>query len=135
MARPFVDAALLANRTLLPLTTRKGPAMSNDIRFALLPTLNMGAKVKAFTDLDSLARAIHRARAGQPLDMNEIEDLEITTHPAATRAVEIYTLNDGNDRTGFVGYAYLDNQGLNALKAALRRAHTAVVGTPRAEAA
>lgn len=135
MARPFVDAALLANRTLLPLTTRKGPAMSNDIRFALLSALNMGAKVKAFPDLDSLARAIHRARAGQPLDMNEIEDFEITTHPAANRGVEIYTLNDGNDRTGFVGYAYLDNQGLNALKAALRRTHTAVVAAPRAEAA
>lgn len=135
MRRPFVDAALLANRTLLPLTTRKGPAMSNDIRFALLPTLNMGAKVKAFPDLDSLARAIHRARDGQPLDMNEIEDLEITTHPDATRGIEIYTLNDGHDRTGFVGYAYLDNQGLGTLKAALRRTQSAALAIAHAEAA
>lgn len=135
MRRPFVDAALLANRTLLPLTTRKGPAMSNDIRFALLPTLNMGAKVKAFPDLDSLARAIHRARDNQPLDMNEIEDLEITTHPDATRAVEIYTLNDGHDRTGFVGYAYLDNQGLGTLKSALRRTQSVALAANVAEAA
>lgn len=131
MARPFVDAALLANRTLLPLTTRKGPAMSNDIRFALLSTLNMGAKVKAFPDLDSLARAIHRARDGQPLDMNEIEDMEITSRPSATRGIEIHTLNDGNDRTGFVGYAYLDNHGLTTLKSALQRTQYA----PQSEAA
>ena len=127
MRRPFVDAALIAAATKTPLSTRKGPAMSNDIRFALLPSLNAGAKIKAFPDLDSLARAIHRARNGQPLDMNEVEDMEITSRPTATRGIEIYTLNDGHDRTGFVGYAYLDNQGLATLKAALRRTQCATI--------
>ncbi|WP_312126530.1 hypothetical protein [Brevundimonas sp.] len=132
MRRPFIDAAVLAGSSnLLPLSIRKGPAMSNDIRFALLPSLNQGAKIAGFPDLDSLARAIHRARDEQALDMNEIEDMEISTRPDATRGVEIYTMNDGHDRTGFVGYAYLDNQGLTALKAALRRTQVAL----RAEAA
>lgn len=135
--RPFIDAALLGahGHSAAPIRFRKGPAMSSDIRFALLPSLNAGAQIRAFPDLNALARAIHRARGKAPLDMDEVEDMEIAGRAEATRGVEIWTMNHGNDRDRFIGYAFLDNAGLDVLRAALRRNRLAVGRADRAEAA
>src|SRR5690606_4640795 len=112
---------------------RKGPAMSSDIRYALLPSLNAGAQIKAFPDLNALARAIHRERASAPLDLNEVEDMEIAGRAEATRGVEIWTLTERNHRDRFLGFAFLNDGGLETLRAALRRNRPAVdQATPEA---
>lgn len=136
-ARPFIDAALLGahGHRAAPIRFRKGPAMSSDIRFALLPSLNTGAQIRAFSDLNALARAIHRARGAAPLDLNEVEDMEIAGRAEATRGVEIWTMNHGNDRDCFIGYAFLDNAGLEVLRAALRRNRPTAGQADQAEAA
>jgi len=135
--RPFIDAALLGTHghSAGPIRFRKGPAMSSDIRFALLPSLNAGAQIRAFPDLNALARAIHRERGRAPLDMDEVEDMEIAGRAEATRGVEIWTMNHGNDRDRFIGYAFLDNAGLDVLRAALRRNRPAAGRADQAEAA
>jgi len=135
--RPFIDAALLGahGHSAAPIRFRKGLAMSSDTRFALLPSLNAGAQIRAFPDLNALARAIHRARGKAPLDMDEVEDMEIAGRAEATRGVEIWTMNHGNDRDRFIGYAFLDNAGLDVLRAALRRNRPAARQADRAEAA
>lgn len=138
MARPFIDAALLGahGHSAAPvIRIRKGPAMSQDIRFALLPSLNMREQVRAFPDLNALARHIQRERGDNGLDLNEVEDMEIANRPQATRGVEVWTTNDANDRIRFVGYAYLDDQGLETLRSALRRNRLVVDHAARAEAA
>lgn len=135
--RPFIDAALLGahGHSAAPIRFRKGPAMSSDIRFALLPSLNAGAQIRAFPDLNALARAIHRERGAAPLDLNEVEDMEIAGRAEATRGVEIWTMNHGNDRDRFLGYAFLDNAGLEVLRAALRRKRPTAGQADQAEAA
>lgn len=135
--RPFIDAALLGahGHSAASIRFRKGPAMSSDIRFALLPSLNAGAQIRAFPDLNALARAIHRERGAAPLDLNEVEDMEIADRAEATRGVEIWTMNHGNDRDCFIGYAFLDNAGLEVLRAALRRNRPAAGQADQAEAA
>jgi hypothetical protein len=138
MIRPFIDAALLGahGHSAAPVTRiRKGPRMSQDIRFALLPGLNTREQIKAFPDLNTLARHIQRERGDHGLDLNEVEDMEIADRPAATRGVEVWTMNDGNDRVRFIGYAYLDDQGLEALRAALRRNRLVIAPADHAEAA
>ena len=137
MARPFIDAALLGahgHRAAPAIRIRKGPAMSLDIRFALLPGLNTREQIKGFTDLNALARHIQRERGLQGLDLTEVEDMEIANRPEATKGVEVWTLNDGNDRDRFLGFAFLDNHGLETLQVALRR-NRLVVDQPQAEAA
>lgn len=136
-ARPFIDAALLGahGHRAAPIPFRKGPAMSSNIRYALLPSLNAGAQIKAFPDLNALARAIHRARGAAPLDLNEVEDMEIAGRAQATRGVEIWTMNEGNDRDRFLGFAFLDDGGLETLRAALRRNRPAADQAAHAEAA
>lgn len=137
MARPFIDAALLGahGHRAAPVTRiRKGPVMSLDIRFALLPSLNTREQIKGFPDLNALARHIQRERGLQGLELTEVEDMEIANRPEATKGVEVWTLNDGNDRDRFIGFAFLDNHGLETLQAALRR-NRLVVDQPQAEAA
>lgn len=138
MARPFIDAALLGahGHSAAPvIRIRKGPRMSNDIRFALLPGLNTREQIKAFPDLNALARHIQRERGEQGLDLNEVEDMEIADRADATRGVEVWTLNDGNDRDRFIGYAYLDDQALETLRSALRRNRLVIDHGQHAEAA
>lgn len=138
MARPFIDAALLGahGHSAAPvIRIRKGPAMSQDIRFALLPSLNTREQIKAFPDLNALARHIQRERGEHGLDLNEVEDMEIANRTEATRGVEVWTMNDGNDRVGFIGYAYLDDQGLETLRSALRRNRLVIDHGQHAEAA
>lgn len=136
--RPFVNAALLGahdHRAAPAIRIRKGPFMSQDIRYALLPSLNAGAQIKAFPDLNALARAIHRERGAAPLDLNEVEDMEIAGHPEATMGVEVWTLDQGNDRDRFLGFAFLDNHGLETLRPALRRNRLAAPSIQPAQAA
>lgn len=138
MARPFIDTALLGahGHSAAPvIRIRKGPVMSLDIRFALLPSLNTHEQIKGFTDLNALARHIQRERGLQGLDLTEVEDMEIANRPEATKGVEVWTLNDGNDRDRFLGFAFLDNHGLEALQAALRRNRLVVDHSATAEAA
>lgn len=138
MARPFIDAALLAahgHRNAPVIRIRKGPAMSQDIRFALLPSLNTREQIKAFPDLNALARHIQRERGEHGLDLNEVEDMEIANRTEATRGVEVWTMNDGNDRVAFIGYAYLDDNGLETLRSALRRNRLVIDHDQHAEAA
>jgi len=135
--RPFIDAALLGahGHSAAPICFRKGPTMSSDIRFALLPSLNAGARIRVFPDPNALARAIQRERGDAPIDMDEIEDMEIAGRAEATRGVEIWTMNHGNDRVRFIGYAFLDNAGLEVLRAALRRNRPAAGQAASSEAA
>lgn len=138
MARPFIDAALLGahGHSAGPvIRIRKGPAVSQDIRFALLPSLNMREQVRAFPDLNALARHIQRERGDNGLDLNEVEDMEIANRPEATCGVEVWTTNDANDRIRFIGYAYLDDHGLESLRSALRRNRLVVDQGQHVEAA
>lgn len=121
MSFPTTTLRAANNPQWLPPTSAAKQVMSSEIRYALLPSSEDGAKIRLFATLPQLARAIHQSRAGQTLELAEIEDFEVKGRPLAIRAVEVHTLNDGNDRTGFVGFAYLDNQGVTLLRAALRR--------------
>lgn len=135
MRRPHIDAVTLLaahGHDVTPLLIRKGPRMADDVRFALIPSFEPTAKPAVFADLNALARKIQRERGAQALDMTEIEDLELAGRPDAHRGVQIYTLDDGNGRDRFLGYAWLDGGGLETLKSALRR--NALV-MPSAEAA
>lgn len=127
MPRPFVEAtALLASHghitppeIRIDLYRRK-PRMPDTVRFAIIRA-EPAAKPLAFADLDALARHIQRERGIQGLDLVETEDLEVEGDPEPRRAVQIYTLDAGNDRDRNLGCAWLDGQGLEVLKSALRR--------------
>ncbi|RZJ19095.1 MAG: hypothetical protein EON91_02560 [Brevundimonas sp.] len=124
MRGPHIDAAALLaahGHSAAPITFRKGLRMADTVRFALLPRLDATVKPVVFPDIHALARKIQRERGLQALDMTEIEDLELAGRPDAHRGVQIYTLDDGNNRDRFLGYAWLDGGGLETLKSALRR--------------
>jgi hypothetical protein len=124
-ARPHIEpAALLAahGHALAATHLKRRPYMPHAVRYALLPELSPTAKPVVFPDLDSLARRIHRDRDGQTLDLTEIEDLELQGRPDATRGVAVWTLDAGNDRDRFLGFAWLDGGGLQLLQLGLRRA-------------
>lgn len=106
--------------------------------FALLERLDKTTRPVVFRDLDALAAHIHRARHGQGLDMQEIEDLHhqwriegggvvngVEVDPpedVRDRGVQVWTtmIDGGRDRC--LGFAWLNGGGLEQLKAALRRA-------------
>lgn len=113
-------AQIVANipRQLPPVIAIK-PIAKGSIRFALLPASDEGGRIKVFASIRQLASAIHRARNCQPLELCEIEDFQVEGHTHTIRAVEVHTLNEGNDRTGYLGTAYLNNQGSAHLCAAL----------------
>lgn len=127
----FLTTTLRAanNPNWLPPSAPNPLTATNEIRYALLPSSDEGAKVRLFSSLAQLASAIHRARAGQAIELAEVEDFAVKGHPHAFRAVEVHILSEGNDRTGFVGFAYLDNHGSATLRAALQRSQSTIIGS------
>lgn len=124
MPRPWIESAVLiaAHGRVVPLRPRrKGPVMSDDIRFALIPRLDPDVRPIACADADALARAIQRRRALRSIEMVEHDDLELPGRPGPTRGVEVWALDAGNDRDERIGYAFIDGAGMEALRAALRR--------------
>lgn len=131
-AAPMLAAAgLIGPASGLPLPTghqlaarlrRRNHMLTADIRFALLGE-TAKAKVQAFQDIRALARHIQRARGAQGLDMVEIDnlDVEIAGEPGPAAAVQIWTQDDAGGRDRYLGAAWLDGHGLEALKSALRR--------------
>lgn len=135
MRRPWIEvAALLAahDRPVPPPFNRtaRRPAMSSDIRFAIL-TANPHAKPIAFEDVNALARHIQRERGMAGLELAEVEDLELRDETEPRRGVSVYALDAGNDRDRLIGHAYLDGHGREALQAALRRNRLVVVDEDR----
>lgn len=135
MRRPWIEgAAFLAahDRPVPPPFNRtaRRPAMSTDIRFAIL-TANPHAKPVAFPDLNALARHIQRVRGLAGLELAEVEDLELQGDVEPRRGVSVYTLDAGNDRDRLIGHAYLDGHGREALQAALRRNRLVVADDDR----
>ena len=125
MRRPWIEAAALLAAHDHPVPppfnrTARRPAMSSDIRFAIL-TANPHAKPVAFPDLNALARHIQRERGLAGLELAEVEDLELQGETEPRRGVSVYTLDAGNDRDRLIGHAYLDGHGREALQSALRR--------------
>lgn len=135
MRRPWMEAAALLAAHDLPVPppfnrTARRPAMSSDIRFAIL-TANPLAKPIAFEDINALARHIQRERGMASLELAEVEDLELRDETEPRRGVSVYTLDAGNDRDRLIGHAYLDGHGREALQAALRRNRLVVADEDR----
>lgn len=111
-------AALLLNarKPTMLRTPDSGPA-----RFALLPRFDATVKPIVFPDLNSLARRIQRERGEQAIDLIEVGDLQFHGRPDARTGVQVFTLDDTGGRDRFIGYAWLDNGGMETLRSALRR--------------
>lgn len=144
--RPHVEAApLLGAHGHAPPTASYRPSIwtlftMQPAPFALLERLDKTTRPAVFPDLDALAAHVQRARNGQGLDMQEIEDLhhqwrvegggvingvEVDMPEGVRdRGVQVWTtlIDGGRDRC--LGFAWLNGGGLEELKAALRRAET-----------
>lgn len=96
------------------------PAVPAHARYAVISPNRSGAP-QTFLSADALARWIHRQRGDQGLDMVETEDLELEDDMDGKLGVHLYTLDAGNGRDRNLGTAWLNGQGLEVLKAALRR--------------
>jgi len=94
------------------------PAASGE-RFALL-TRPECAEVKplAYSGLTDLARAIHRRRAGRGI---ELVDAPLRLRGEATNreGVSVYALGEDAQRRDFIGWAWADGAGREALRGAL----------------
>ncbi len=102
------------------LTHFRSPRMpSADVRFALVrePT-NPLAKPRAFVTLGELARAIHRDRAGAPIQLDDDVPLNIRDW-GEVRGVAVFTLTEGGDKHRFIDWAWLNGGGRAALERAL----------------
>ena len=95
--------------------------MTNSVRFALIPRLDPAVRVVVCQDIDALARMIQRRRNLRAVEMIDIDDLELPGRGGPTPAVQVWALDAGADREELIGYAFLDGQGQDALRGALRR--------------
>ncbi|WP_292052070.1 MULTISPECIES: hypothetical protein [unclassified Brevundimonas] len=123
MNRQTVQSTLPA--PAIPAHIIRGPAVSRDIRFALLPSLAPGARATVFATLEAMESSIHRRRDGQAIELSEIEDVETTHRSDISRVIEIWALDVGNDRDRLIGFAYLAEKGRAALEAALHKTRNA----------
>lgn len=92
--------------------------MSKDIRFALVrrPT-DPDCKPQVFNTLGDLVDFIHRQRGEAGLHPFDAP-VEVFGESEPRRGVSIFTTHEG-ERSGYLGWAYLDGRGREALMAAL----------------
>lgn len=98
------------------------PSLPAGLRYALLlrPQDRPGAKPLAFADAGGLARHLHRARAGMPLQLQDAE-LRVRQDDKPRAGVSVWTLDPASgDRARFLGWAYLGGAGRHSLQAALQ---------------
>lgn len=95
-------------------------------RYAFAERLDDATKPRVFPHLKRLAEHIESRRYGQPLDLEEVENLEIPGRPGLYRGVQVFTLDLANSRDRCLGWAWLNGHGREVLQPALlaaRRSH------------
>ncbi|MCZ8195035.1 hypothetical protein [Brevundimonas sp.] len=90
--------------------------------FAFAPRLDAVTKPRVFPSLARLADHIERRRHGQPLELVDVEDIEIPGRAGLYRGVQVFTLLLDNGRDRCLGYAWLGGHGRERLEPALREA-------------
>ena len=133
-SRPWVEAGPLLAAAGLPLAphclaklTRTHPlirslTLSDLPDFAFAPRLDAVTKPRVFPSLARLADHIERRRHGQPLELVDVEDIEIPGRAGLYRGVQVFTLLLDNGRDRCLGYAWLGGHGRERLEPALRAA-------------
>ncbi len=86
--------------------------------FALLPDRAPRTKPAVFPDLPSLARRIHRDRLGQALQLRP-DRVIVDGQVGPLSVIAIHAEDAAGNVTRFLGYAWLEGRGLDALKGAL----------------
>lgn len=108
---------------LQALASFRRPTMSSDVRFALVrEPLKPTSKPVAMADLRALAKAIHDARDGLAI---QLQDAPLNVHGwGELPGVSITTLDAGTgDARDYIGWAWLDGGSRASLEAALRARH------------
>jgi hypothetical protein len=133
-SRPWVEAGPLLAAAGLPLAPlpRTHPLIRsltlpdlpvNDLPdFAFTSRLDAVTKPRVFPSLARLADHIEGRRHGQPLELVDVEDIEIPGRPGLFRGVQVFTLLLDNGRDRCLGYAWLGGHGRERLEPALRAA-------------
>lgn len=123
MRPPWIEATALlaaAGRDTTPLTFRRRPRMSDDIRYGLMRHPEKpGDKPVAKPDLAGWADLITRERQGRPI---LLEDNRLGFEDRPRDGVTVWLVSPDGDRCGCIGFAYLNGAGREALQAALTRA-------------
>jgi len=116
---------MIAARRLTPATAIEArdhacrPNLPADVRFALV-TAPPPAKPFAYATLADLARAIHRRRQGQSIQLID-QPAHLALRDGAVPGVRIALVDPIGERTTTLGWAYLDGHGRPALQQALRQ--------------
>ena len=128
-SRPWVEAGPLLAAAGMPLAppTRTHPlirslTLSDLPDFAFTPRLDPATKPRIFPSLARLADHIERRRCGQPLELVDVEDIEIPGRAGLYRGVQVFTLLLDNGRDRCLGCAWLGGHGRERLEPALRAA-------------
>ena len=95
------------------------PSLPADVRFALV-TAPPRAKPFAYATLAELARAIHRRRQGQAIQLFD-QPAHLALREDAVRGVRISLIDPIGERTTTLGWAYLAGAGRQTLQQALRQ--------------
>lgn len=94
-------------------------SLPDDVRYALISGRGL-AKPFAYASLADLARAIHRRRQGQTIQLiDQSADLALRRDPVP--GVRITLIDPIGERTTTLGWAYLAGAGRQTLQQALRQ--------------
>lgn len=125
-ARPYLAAHGLVPGPPAPLVhpfiqaLTRSPAMADIADYALIERLDAVTKPTVFGTVARLAVHIEGLRKGRPLELADVEDIEIPGLPGLYVGVQIWTLDMSNGRDVCLGWAWLKGQGRDRLEPALR---------------
>lgn len=124
------DHTLVAVKPLHPLA--RSLRMADSADFAFLPRLDAVTRPYVFPNATALARHIERKRDGRPMELVDVEDIEIEGRAGLYTGVQVWTLLPDGSRDDCLGWAWLNGRGRERLEPALRAVRRDV---GRAEAA
>jgi len=125
--RPWIEAsAMLAAADVADVVIKpihpldRSLRMADSADFAFLPRLDAVTHPFVFADVASMARHIERKRAGRPLQLEDVEDIEIEGRPGLYVGVQVWSLLPDGSRDECLGWAWLNGKGRDRLEPALR---------------
>lgn len=94
--------------------------MADSADFAFLPRLDAVTRPFVFPNCAALARHIERKRDDRPMQLVDVEDIEIEGRSGLYTGVQVWTLLPDGSRDECLGWAWLNGQGRERLEPALR---------------
>lgn len=120
-AGPMLAAAGFALAPVKPLhPLARSLRMADSADFAFLPRLDAVTRPFVFPNCAALARHIERKRDGRPMQLVDVEDIEIEGRAGLYTGVQVWTLLPDGSRDECLGWAWLNGQGRERLEPALR---------------